>query len=85
VTHIIKERLFMLTIKCAGCKAKIFKYKKFGKGKVLYCYKDRIKEDFSSKDGKDYKCKKCGRVIGLDEGGRIKMKQNAFTYSGFKV
>jgi len=75
----------MLTIKCAGCKAKIFKYKKFGKGKVLYCYKDRIKEDFSSKDGKDYKCKKCGRVIGLDEGGRIKMKQNAFTYSGFKV
>jgi hypothetical protein len=75
----------MLTIKCAGCKTKIFKYEKIGKGKVLYCYKERIKENFSSQDGKEYKCKKCGKVIGLDEGGRIKMKQNAFTASGFKI
>jgi len=75
----------MLTIKCSGCKTKIFKYKKIGKGKVLYCYKDRIKEDFSSKDGKEYKCKKCSKVIGLDQGARIKMKQNAFTTSGFKI
>jgi ribosomal protein S27E len=75
----------MLTIKCAGCKTKIFKYKKIGKGKVLYCYKERIKEDFSYKDVKEYKCMKCGKVIGLDQGGRIKMKQNAFTTSGFKI
>ncbi len=75
----------MLTIKCAGCKSKVFKYEKIGMGKVLYCYKDRIKEDFSSKDGKEYKCKKCGKVIGVDQGRRIKMKQNSFTTSGFKV
>lgn len=75
----------MLTIKCSGCKTKIFKYKKIGRGKVLYCYKDRIEKDFSLKEGKEYKCKRCGKVIGLDQEGRIKMKQNAFTTSGFKI
>ena len=75
----------MLTIKCSGCKTKIFKYEKIGMGKVIYCYKDRIKGDFSFKEGEEYKCRKCGKVIGVDRGGRIKMKQHAFTASGFKI
>lgn len=75
----------MLTIKCAGCKTKVFKYEKIGMGKVIYCYKDRIKEDFSIKEVNEYKCKKCGKVVGIDQGGRIKMKRNAFTASGFKI
>ena len=75
----------MLTIKCSACKSKVFKYKKIGKGRVLYCYKDRIEKDYSRHDGNEIKCKKCGKVIGMDEGGRIKMKQDAFIISGFKI
>jgi len=75
----------MLTIKCSGCNTRIFKYEKVGKGKVLYCYKDRIEKDFSQKEGEEYKCKKCGKVIGIDQGERIKMKQSSFTCSGFKI
>jgi len=75
----------MLTIKCSSCKSKIFKYKKIGKGRVLYCYKDRIIKDFSKRYGDKIKCRKCGKLIGIDQGGRIRMKQSAFTTSGFKI
>ncbi len=36
----------MLTIKCAACKRKLWKYEKFGKGKVLRCYKSRITREY---------------------------------------
>lgn len=75
----------MLTIKCSGCKSKIFKYVKYGKGKVIYCYKDRIRKDYSKKVENKYRCRKCGKVIGIDDGGRIKMKQGYFITSGFKI
>jgi len=71
----------VLTIRCAKCKAKIFKYKKIGKGRLLRCWKDRISEDFSQKDGNLIKCV-CGTLIGIDEGLYIKMKQGSFTTSG---
>jgi len=74
----------MLTIKCSACKAKIFKYKKIGKGRVLNCYKERISKDYSKRKENKIKCKKCGKVIGIDQGKRIRMKQSAFTTSGFK-
>ena len=74
----------MLTIKCSGCKSKIFKYKKIGRGRVLNCYKDRISRDYSKHDGDKIKCKKCGKVIGIDKGSIIRVKQSAFTTSGFK-
>ena len=71
----------MMTIRCSKCKSKIFKYKKIGKGKIIRCWKDRIKEDYSVKDGLYVRCK-CGNLIGIDTGAYIKMRSNGFTYSG---
>jgi len=74
----------MLIIKCAGCKRKIFRYVKIGKGKLWHCWKDRIIEDFSIHDGKNIKCK-CGNIIGIDENKWIKLKQHSFIKSGTKT
>ncbi|ACB86333.1 hypothetical protein [Natranaerobius thermophilus] len=75
----------MLIIKCAFCKAKIFRYKKIGKGQVLRCYKDRINRVYQGQISDDeLVCGKCGGRIGRVEDHKIKMDQNAFTYSGKK-
>ncbi|MFB0509207.1 MAG: hypothetical protein ACETVX_01805 [bacterium] len=71
----------MLTIRCAKCKRKIFKYLKIGKGRLLHCWQDRIIEDHSIRDGKQVKCE-CGNLIGVDSGKWVKMRQNAYTRSG---
>ena len=71
----------MLTIKCAECKKKIFKYKKIGKGRVLRCYTGRILKDYSARDGENVLCE-CGNLIGIDRGVFIEMKQSSFTRSG---
>ncbi len=73
----------MLTIKCAGCHRKLFKYNKIGQGRVLRCWKDKIVDDFSEKVDGEMRCG-CGNVIGIDIGKGYKMKQNAFIYSGTK-
>ena len=74
----------MITIKCAKCKRKIFRYIKVGKGKIWHCWKDRIVEDLSIHNGKNIQCP-CGNFIGVDVGKWIKMKQDAFIYSGVIV
>ncbi|UCB59110.1 MAG: hypothetical protein JSV67_02080 [Thermoplasmatales archaeon] len=74
----------MLTIKCARCKRKIFRYIKVGKGKLWHCWKDRIVEDFSIHDGKNIKCN-CGNLIGIDKEKWIKLKQDSFITSGSKT
>lgn len=74
----------MITIKCSACKSKIFKYRKIGKGRILRCYKKRIMRDYSKHENDKIKCKKCGKVIGIDRGSLIRMKQSAFITSGFK-
>jgi len=71
----------VITVKCAKCKSKVFRYEKIGKGRVLHCWKDRIVKDYSVHDGNDVKCE-CGNLIGIDEGKWIRMKQRSFTYSG---
>ena len=71
----------MITVKCAACKGKVFRYVKIGKGKVLRCYKDRIERDYSVMDGNIVKCI-CGNPIGVDEGRWIRMIQGSFTCSG---
>ena len=71
-------------MKCANCKSKIFKYNKIGKGRVLRCYKDRITKDYGIYEEGKIKCK-CGNIIGIEESIFIKMKQDAFIYSGTKV
>jgi hypothetical protein len=71
----------MIVIKCAKCKKKIFKYVKIGKGKLWHCWKDRIIEDNSIRDGDKVKCQ-CSNLVGIEENKWIKMKQHSFTYSG---
>ena len=71
----------MIIIKCAQCKRKILKYKKIGKGRILRCYKDRIVKVYTVRHQENVQCM-CGKIIGVDEGKWIKMKQNAFEYTG---
>lgn len=71
----------MIIVKCAKCSKKIFRYLKIGKGILWHCWKYRIVEDNSIRDGDKIKCR-CGNLIGTDEGKWIKMKQHSFTYSG---
>ena len=73
----------MMLIRCSKCKGKIFKYIKIGKGKVLYCWKDRIIEDFSIQEGNQIKCN-CGNIIGLNEEKGVKLKQHSIIVSGTK-
>ena len=74
----------MITIKCAKCKRKVFRYVKIGKGRVLHCWKERIIEDYSIRDGSEVK-RQCGNLIGIDEGKWVKMKLRSFIYSGIRT
>lgn len=77
----------MLTIRCAGCKRKLWKYDKIGHGEVLRCHKSRITKvlDIVLTDdlGEKLVCQ-CGKEIGIDKGSNYKMVKKAFTYSGQK-
>ena len=74
----------MLTIKCAACKRKLWKYEKIGQGQVLRCYKERITRWYdTAEEGAEVLCR-CGKRIGVDEGEYIKMISSAFTYTGTK-
>ncbi|MCP4632354.1 MAG: hypothetical protein GY855_05465 [candidate division Zixibacteria bacterium] len=74
----------MINIKCSKCKSKIFKYNKIGKGRILRCWFEKIVKDYSVRDGDEVNCQ-CGNLIGVVEGKKVKMKQNAFEYSGTKT
>lgn len=71
----------MITIKCARCRSKLFKYQKVGKGKVIHCWDMRILKDYSIRKGYNVYCE-CGNLIGVRVPKGIRMKQNAFGYSG---
>ncbi|NLZ16611.1 MAG: hypothetical protein GX087_02605 [Desulfobulbaceae bacterium] len=75
----------MLIIKCAACRTKLWRYKKFGQGGVLRCHRDRIDKAWclDERDGKVW-CQ-CGKAVGIDKGSFIKMNKNAFTYTGTKI
>ncbi len=75
----------MLTIKCAACRRKLWKYQKLGQGEVVRCHKERISKmyDVDERDGKIW-CL-CGKPIGIDKGSFYGMVKNAFTYAGTKV
>lgn len=74
----------MLTILCAACKKKLWKYDKIGHGHVVRCHKDRIKKWYNVeiKEHKIY-CK-CGKVIGINKDGHYRMIANTFTHTGTK-
>ncbi|MGB9749413.1 MAG: hypothetical protein ACPLWB_00990 [Caldisericia bacterium] len=72
----------MLTIRCAKCKNKLFKYEKIGKGRLLHLWKKRIKEEYLIvRKNNEIFCE-CGNLIGVDVGIYIKLKKNSITYSG---
>ncbi|MGN7612443.1 hypothetical protein ACQZV8_10200 [Magnetococcales bacterium HHB-1] len=74
----------MLTIKCAACRQKLWKYYKIGPGEVVRCHKDRIEKFYKvdQRDGKIF-CT-CGKPIGIEKEGHYRMIRNAFTYAGTK-
>jgi hypothetical protein len=74
----------MLTIKCAACKRKLWKYEKFGKGEVLRCYKSRIEREYQVQYKSDKVLCICGREVGIDKGNYIKMIRKGFVYSGMR-
>ena len=74
----------MLTIKCAACKQKLWKYDKIGPGEVLRCHKDRITKSYVSIERNNKILCQCGKNIGIDKGRHIKMISKAFTYTGTK-
>jgi len=76
----------MLTIKCAKCKSKLFKYKKIGKGKVLRCWKSKITRIYDAKViNNKLVCSKCENEIGEIEDKKIDMNLEQFTYTGTKL
>ncbi len=74
----------MLTVKCASCKRKLFKYRKIGSGELLRCHKDRISKAFHYRADEGKLLCACGQVVGEDAGAYFKMRQSCFTYSGTK-
>ncbi len=64
-------------IVCSRCGKKVFRYIKFGKGKILHCWKNRIFEDNTIIDNNIVKCN-CGNVIGVEKTKMIEMKQHSF-------
>lgn len=75
----------MLTIKCASCKQKLWKYRKIGKGEVLRCHKDRMTKIYDLKFIDESVACSCGNKVGIDKGSYIKMIRKAITYSGTKT
>lgn len=71
----------MITIKCAKCNKKLFKYHKVGKGRVIHCWDARIIKDYTLVNNTVVFCV-CGNIIGNKVPKGIRMKQNAFIYSG---
>jgi len=76
----------MLTIKCAKCKTKLFKYKKIGQGRVLRCWKSKITRLYDGElAGKNFLCGNCGNIIAEIKDDCLDMNSDAFTYSGTKI
>ncbi|SDN59475.1 hypothetical protein [Desulfonauticus submarinus] len=74
----------MLIIRCSGCKKKLWKYYKIGKGEVLRCHKDRIKKIYYINQIKNKIYCECGQVIAIDKGKYYKMISKGFIYTGTK-
>ncbi|MGI6656637.1 MAG: hypothetical protein ACOX5Z_07400 [Desulfobulbus sp.] len=74
----------MLTIHCAACRKKLWRYDKIGPGEVLRCHKARIQRTYHARIRNNRVHCPCGKVIGIDKGPFYKMIGKAFTYKGTK-
>lgn len=52
-----------VSIICANCKCKLYKYRKGGKGSLVKCFKERIVEDFTKQQGV---CPNCDQTFARD-------------------
>lgn len=75
----------MLTMKCAACRKKLFRYRKIGQGEVHRCHKDRIVRMVHAQEHPDGLYCACGRRVGMDRGSYYTMVKKAVTYSGEKI
>ncbi|MGE4292904.1 MAG: hypothetical protein AB7E32_11930 [Desulfovibrio sp.] len=75
----------MLTMKCAACRKKLFRYRKIGQGEVHRCHKERIERFYGAEARADGLYCSCGRRVGLDRGGHYTLVKKAVTYSGEKL
>jgi hypothetical protein len=75
----------MLTIRCAVCRAKLWKYNKLGKGEVLRCHKARIARWLEGIEAAGEALCPCGNRVGIDKGTYWKMIRKAFSHSGDTV
>jgi hypothetical protein len=76
----------MLTLRCAGCRSKLFKYAKLGQGEVHRCHKSRMEKPAGVRQEEDrLLCRGCGATLGLDKGSHYSMNKGSFTYKGTKV
>jgi len=83
-SKLLDKFAYMLTIKCASCRSKIFKYHKVGKGKIITCWDARISKDYSQRENGQVKCS-CGKVVGVEVIKGVRMKQGSFTFTGSRV
>ncbi len=74
----------MLTIKCAACRRKLWKYLKKGHGEVLRCHKERITKTYETNEHDAKIWCLCGKPIGIDKGTYFSMVKGNFTYAGTK-
>lgn len=74
----------MLTLRCAACKTKLWRYDKIGPGHVLRCHKKRITRWYGGQAGEDKIYCPCGKAIGIDKGSYYQMISSAFTHTGTK-
>lgn len=72
----------MITVCCSSCGAKLFRYQKIGKGRLLHCWKTRISSDHTTREGDDVYCPKCGLHIGVVETQWINMHGGSCTVKG---
>ncbi|HDQ08731.1 MAG TPA: hypothetical protein ENN44_08160 [Methanoculleus sp.] len=80
----------MITVHCASCGTKLFRYQKIGKGRLLHCRKARISGDHTVRREEDdgagtvvgVYCPRCGRNVGVVEAQGINMHGGTFTVTG---
>jgi len=71
----------MITVYCAACGRKLFRYQKIGKGRLLHSWKTRISTDNTVRNGQDVYCP-CGQHIGIEETKWINMHGGSFYVKG---
>ena len=74
----------MLTVKCAKCKSKIFRYLKIGQGQLIKCHRDRIAEDNAVYEEDKVLCPKCNNLIGKVDGVVVRLRRSGFIHTGHK-